>query len=211
MLQEKKQLATALAESKREHECMLKDNLCDTMDDLMKKIKLPVSWHATFKNGVQYIYKIEPFSENKAPTMDPVVFIDEELHVNVFVKLNTIDGITLPARITSLQTIYKILDGVEKLLECANVKAMPASLQQNTLSVVLVLILSLLAPFKDKVENYGNAIWFICEQLTLILNKKRYYSAELSSCQTLSFLYELVLIFFITAITYISFYFARFL
>ena len=146
---------------------MFKDNLCDTMDDLRKKIKLPVSWHATFKNGVQYTYKIEPFSENKAPTMDPVVFIDEVLRVNVFVKLNTIDGITLPARITSLQTIYKILDGVEKLLECANVKAMPASVQQNTLSVVLTLILSLLAPFK--VENYGNAIWLICEQKTLLL------------------------------------------
>ena len=86
MLREKKQLATALAESKREHERMVKDNLCYTMDDLRKKIKLPVSWHATFKNGVQYIYKIEPFSENKAPTMDPVVFIDEELRVNVFVK-----------------------------------------------------------------------------------------------------------------------------
>ena len=173
-LLEEKQVAAAIESSQKEHEHMLKKNACDSLEVLKNKIAPPTPWHTVSENGSLIIFSFEDNPENQTPTFDTVVVVNENLLLNIHVKsvkLPKIGDYSLPATINSVQTVYHLLDEVQSLRATGN--ALNAKVEtKNAFSVVLLLILSLLEPYKDQVENYGYAIWLICEQLSLIINKK---------------------------------------
>ena len=182
-LREDGQIAAAIAKSEKEYQRKVEENACDTLATLRGKICPSVPWHTVNENELLIIYCIRHSFEGNAPVMDPVVVIDKELQLNVFIKsakLNKIFDHHLPASINSLQTVYNILDAIQSVFATNCCTSDLKAKVHNSLPVVLMLILSLLEPFLDKLENYSNTIWFISEQLTLILNKQASYSAQFS-------------------------------
>ena len=109
--------------------------------------------------------------------MDVSVVVDKELFLNVYmksVKLTKVGEHVLPVTVSSLRTIDSILDAVQQIY----LQVKPNSAVNGKFQAVLKLIISLLKPFKNEVENYCNTISFICEQLALIINKRASYSPQ---------------------------------
>ena len=107
------------------------------------------------------------YEKDIAPVMDVSVVVDKELFLNVYmksVKLTKVGEHVLPVTVSSLRTIDSILDAVQQIY----LQVKPNSAVNGKFQTVLKLIISLLEPFKNEVENYCNTISFICEQLALI-------------------------------------------
>ena len=90
------------------------------------------------------------------------------------VKLTKVGEHVLPVTVSSLHTIDSILDAVQQVY----LQVKPNSAVNKKFQAVLKLIISLLEPFKNELENYCNTISFICEQLALIINKQASYSPQ---------------------------------
>ena len=111
--------------------------------------------------------------------MDLVIVINGKIELNAYIKsgkLNKIKDYPLPAFIDSTSTVYSIVDAVQKVSSYSASSSMIKTKVDDHFSLVLMLILSLLEPFVNKADKFGNVTWFVCEQLKLMLNKQASYT-----------------------------------
>ena len=141
---------------------------------LKSKFVPTAPWHTTYKNGELLIFCTSYTSVSDAPAMNSVTVINVKIELNVYIKLVKLSKIkvySLPAFINSTSTVNSIVDAVQKVSSCS-ASSTAKTLVDNRFYLVLMLVLTLLEPFVDKAEKFGNVIWFICEQLKLILKNK---------------------------------------
>ena len=175
-LREQNELAAATAQSIKDYNDMLKKDSFDSLSQLKSKILPSSKWHVISEEDFLTLFFIK-YEKDIAPVMDVSVVVDKELFLNVYiksVKLTKVGEHVLPVTVSSLRTIDSILDAVQQIY----LQVKPNSAVNGKFQAVLKLIISLLEPFKNEVENYCNTISFICEQLALIINKQAFYSPQ---------------------------------
>ena len=169
-------LTKALIKSKEEFKNRQTANACATMKDAQEKFKAKHPWNTIKQEDSFHIFTVS--NENGiGPNIQNAISIDNDLMLNIYmnsVKLSKLHHFTFPLDVYHIDVVYEVCDALERMNMLPNSNT--ASL--DSLQVRMQLILSLLLPMKSASFKYHAVIWFIFEQIRLMMLKSLSHSHD---------------------------------
>ena len=172
---ENTELADAIRKSQEEHERQQKEDKCENLRDVNKKLELNSHWKKLSNDDNLVICSME-CSEEKGPSIAKGITIDSDMMINAYLhseKLSSVGKYCFPYKITTLTEITSVCDDLSSLSGDQT-----ANKIDNSFVLRLNVIIALLLPLKNDSFKFSTVIKFVHEQLSLLKKVNMCYSYE---------------------------------
>lgn len=170
-------LSAAIELSNELYERQREEISCYTLADITKKFQPPLPWESMQRPSTYTFYQTT-HSDDHGPSISCAIHITEDMQASAFlhqVPLPQLDSFTFPHPIKTIPEIHSLMEKLSTLAESES----PSTPDDIRTTLTIQLVFHLLTSIRDSTTSrIASVLWFICEQLNLLINSRITYSPD---------------------------------